>query len=323
MTAPEIILFSVGELGSGAHEAHLRALATRLSPSRRVHEVALASWRTWLTSEGRLTLARQRAAAARLLSGEFVVRVHEPRYVSLRWSTHALRTSVERVRRTARPILHCRGHLAAYIAVLARQGGLECSIVHDVRGDRVAEVTALGGESSPAVIRSREAAACAGSDAHACVSEPLRELLLRRDGVSAEVFACAADTDAFRPDEEARHEVRAQLGAGERFLLGFVGSSAGWQHPEAVAALLLRLRALRPDASLIVLTPDLDEWQQRLEERGVSVDRPGRERPEAMALLRRVPHAEVPRWMSALDATALLRERDAINHVASPIKFGR
>ena len=140
--------------------------------------------------------------------------------------------------------------------------------------------------------------------------------------MSAEVFACAADTDAFRPDEEARREVRAQLGAGERFLLGFVGSSAGWQHPEAVAALLLRLRALRPDASLIVLTPDLDEWQQRLEERGVSVDRPGRERPEAMALLRRVPHAEVPRWMSALDATALLRERDAINHVASPIKFG-
>ena len=321
MTA-DVVLFSIAELGSGAHEAHFRALGRRASATRTVHEVALVTWRRFATRAGRALLERQRQSAAQALSGRFVVLPHEPRHVALAWSARALKRSVARIAGGPHPVVHCRGHLAAYVAVLARRIGMPGAILHDVRGDRAAEVAAFGGEAPSEVVSAREAEACREADAHACVSTVLRDRLHALHGVQAEVFPCAADTDLFRPDEDARGDLRARLGAGERFLLGYVGSAAGWQRPDAVAALHARLRAARPDALLLVLTPDVAEWIAILEGAGLAVDSPGRERPGSAAHVRSVPHAEVPQWMAALDATALLRERDAINRVASPIKFG-
>lgn len=322
MSAPEIVLFSIAELGSGAHEAHLRALGRRASRIATVHEVALVGLRMYGSRIGRDTLARQRSAAREALSGGFVVRPCEPRSFTLRWSAFALARAVNALCASPRPIIHCRGDLATCVAVRARDAGLSCRILYDVRGDRSAEVRAFGGEALPEVVEGREAEACRGADALACVSNPLRERLAELHGVDAEIFPCAADTDVFRPDEEARAELRAHLGVGDRFLLGFVGSAAGWQRPDAVAALGQRIRSLREGSLLLILTPDVERWIAALEAVGLSVDTKARPRPGSGAHVRCVPHAEVPKWLAALDATALLRDRDAINRVASPIKFG-
>jgi glycosyltransferase involved in cell wall biosynthesis len=319
----EVVLFSIAELGSGAHEAHFRALARRASASGvTVHEVALVSWRTYATARGRAEIRRQRESARTDLSGRLIVLPHEPRFATLRWSEHALARSVRSLCRGARPVVHCRGHLAGYVAVMARRRGLDAAILHDVRGDRAAEVRAFGGEAPPEVIAEREAVACREADANACVSTALRERLRELHGIDADVFPCAADTDRFRPDEDARGDLRARLGAGDRFLLGYLGSAAGWQRPDAALALFRRVQELRPGALLLVLTPDVPAWLRLLDEAGVASDSPERLHPGAPVHVRRVPHAEMPAWTAALDATVLLREHDAVNRVASPIKFG-
>jgi len=321
MSAREVVLLSADELGSGAHEAHFRALARRMGTDAVVHEVALVSPRELITRAGRRRLARQHEAARAALSGRLVVLPHEPRWFTRRLSARALAGALRSLCSSGRPIVHARGALAANIAASARRHG-GFALLHDVRGDRVAEIGTFGGETTARVAAELERAACRAADAHACVSAPLRDVLRERHGVAAEVFPCAADTRAFRPDDDARERTRAELDLGDALVLGFIGSAAGWQRPDAIVALFARVAALKPDARLVVLTPDMDAWATMLLAHGISVDAPTRPQPGAPALLRRVDHSEVPRHLAAFDATLLLRDRDAINHVASPIKFG-
>jgi glycosyltransferase involved in cell wall biosynthesis len=176
-------------------------------------------------------------------------------------------------------------------------------------------VAAHGGELPSDRVLELEREACARADAHAAVSGLLAELVQARGArCEAEVFPCAADTERFLPDPRARAECRAEIGADDgSFVLGFAGSAAGWQRPDALLRLYKLIAERRDDPHLLVLTPDVAEFRDLL----------ARELPlDASWSVRSVRHAGVPAWLNACDATALLRDRDAVNRVASPIKFG-
>ena len=321
--APEIVLLSVSEIGSGALQAHLGELARRLSPVHRVSWGALVSPRLVVTRRGREELDAFRRATEADLSGRLCVVPYGPRFAGLGIAGALLGAALRAGGAGRGVILHARGYLATLAAIQARRALPGGRILHDVRGDRPAEVRLHGGEFAARRVGQLEAVACRAADAHLAVSAPLRDLLRERHGVEADVLPSAADTERFRPDPEGGLRVRAALGIGhDAFVLGFVGSAAPWQRPDAVAALFHELRRLRPGARLLVLSPDHATWSEELRRHGLECDVPGRAAAGAPVLVRRAPHAETPAWYSACDATALLRDDDDVNRVASPIKFG-
>ncbi len=318
-----IALLSVGEEGSGALEAHVGELARRLSPHARVHRVAFVSLRAFLTRAGRGALREFTARARADLSGTLVVLPHPPRFRAL-WACAVALAMVGRGLSAGGPlIVHARGSLAGAVAARARRLGLlSMRLVHDVRGDRVAEIAAFGGERAADDALRLEAEACRAADACLAVSGPLRDLLRSRHGVGAGVFPCAADTESFAPDSASRAARRARLGAGDAIVIGFAGSLAPWQKPEAVIAVFRAILAVRPQARLLVLTPEGDGWARRLDHAGLPVARTPEGSRAGGATVFAARHDEVPAWLAACDATLLLRDRDAVNAVASPIKLG-
>ena len=311
-----VILLSHGEIGSGAMRAHLLGLARRLSAHETVHHLALAGPRLLLGAAGRDLLAEHRAEAAALVSGRVLVRPHGPRGLGGPIVTRLVAQAVRSLVGRGPAVLHARGYQAALVACEARDlEGARWKVLHDVRGDRSAEVASHGGELPADRVEELEREAFRRSDAHAVVSGLLAEVVHARGASGeAEVFPCAADTERFRPDPQARRSRRDQVGASdESFVLGFVGSVAGWQRPDALLRLFQLVAERESDPHLLVLTPAVDAFRELLI----------RELPEgARWSVRFAPHDEVPSWLNACDATALLRDRDAVNRVASPIKFG-
>ncbi|MEM7244250.1 MAG: glycosyltransferase [Acidobacteriota bacterium] len=322
MSAPagaSVLLLAHGELGSGAYRAHLLALARRLSKrGREVHHVVFVGPRL-LVGAGRRRLDAIDDELTEILSGRHRFLPHGPRGSWLRFSAWCLAREVARWRPERPLVVHARGARAALVGALARRQSRHLgAVLHDVRGDAIAEVSRHGGESLQRV-RHELQQATGLADAHACVSQPLAELLRREHGVRhADVFPCAADTELFTRDEEARNRHRRELGLeGSELLLGFVGSPSPWQAPDALAAAFGAIVRARPDARLLVVSPAREHFARALcaagLEEGLGAGR---------FQLRSAAHAEVPGWLSACDFTAVLRERDAVNAVASPIKLG-
>src|SRR5688572_1239709 len=113
----QVALVTVGEIGSGAYEAHVLGLARRLSPHALVHQVALVGPSLLATAAGRRELARQRALSGSILSGEIVMAPHEPHRFGPRWSSLQVARALQRIRRGPGPVvLHCRGYTAALAA---------------------------------------------------------------------------------------------------------------------------------------------------------------------------------------------------------------
>lgn len=312
----EVVLVSHGELGSGAYEAHVLGLARWLSPHVLLHHVAFASPRLFLDAAGRRRIEVLREKAASLLSGGVRVVPHGPRQQLISADGLALARAVESLGVSSpRPVLHCRASFATVVGSAARRVRLaHAALLLDSRGAMEEEARAHPGAFDPDFIRWLVSQACALSDARVAVSHALARYLRERHGASTrDVFPCAADTRRFRPDESARARGRAALGAGGDFVLGFVGGLAGWQRPDALGALFLAVRRLRPGARLLVVTPQVEEYRAFLAEAGV---------PQAAAHVLAASHDEVPGWLACCDATALLRDRDLVNAVASPIKLG-
>ena len=120
------------------------------------------------------------------------------------------------------------------------------------------------------------------------------------------------DTVVFRPDPEARAALREELGIlPEQLVVIYCGSVQPWQCLPESLGLFGHLRAARPNAHLLMLTPDLDEGRALarglLDENAYTV---------VSAL-----HREVPRYLAAADIGLLLRRPTPRNAVASPTKF--
>jgi hypothetical protein len=217
--------------------------------------------------------------------------------------------------------LHARTDYASAVAgPLARQLGLP--MLWDCRGDSVAEILDRRGPT-PAwrqqllTLRASVARREAQNAGHACtaacfVSSQLRDLMRPWIGNKRSwVVPCLASEDEFFFDQILRQATRARLGiAPEEAVYIYSGGLASYQRFDAVVTKFSGILKRNSLARLMVLTPN------EAMARGVM-----RDLPEDRVLCRRSAHSEVNAYLNAADFGFLLRDRNAVNHVAFPTKF--
>ncbi len=277
--------------------------------------------RTLGTRAGRARLRRLRQA----VPGELVVRPYVPFEDRLGAPLATLQVAAHLLRGPP-AVVHARGLWAAHVACFVRRRAPQrVRVVYDVRGDYEAEhafhVAGRGDardeRTAPGLVRIRraEGVACREADRLLCVSEALARALDRRHpgaAAKATVVPCGHDPEKFRLDPDARARWRAKLGLEGRWVLCYAGSLVPYQLPERVAHLGALARALRPDAHLLLVTPDLERARALLATHGLG--------PEAATALA-AAHEDMPGLLAAADAGVLLRRRDPVNAVASPTKL--
>ena len=217
--------------------------------------------------------------------------------------------------------VHARTEHAATIAAIAKRVK-KYRLIWDSRGDTRSEFMEYARRLrlrrrwlvplEMKIISRRLNVASRRSDAAIFVSEELRRL----DGKNLPmektiVVPCLADESLFYFDPHLRETSRAELGYGEKdIVIAYVGSTAIWQCvPETI---MLMEQALRANASVkvLIVTPDQDVF-----EGAFSIDLRDRVCIASGSL------HEMNRYLNAADFGVLLRKSNAINKVASPVKF--
>jgi len=101
------------------------------------------------------------------------------------------------------------------------------------------------------------------------------------------------------------------LGIDGRIVFVYSGSTVDWQLPAVTVALFKKIKEMIPEAFLLFLTNNLSCARKYFKE----IDK-------GDYLLISLPNSEVPAYLNAADIGILLREKNLVNFVASPIKFG-
>ncbi len=204
------------------------------------------------------------------------------------------------------------------LAVRGIKGAVGVHTLWDCRAGADARILVGGGpvrRLKNAAFRRAYDLAARLSDHMLVISEKHAEHMAARFGYAREkmtVVPNGTDTEVFRPDPEARAALREELGIlPEQLVVIYCGRIQPWQCLPESLALFGHLRAARPNAHLLMLTPDLDD--------GRALARTLLEQ-NACTLLS-APHREVPRYLAAADIGLLLRRPTPRNAVASPTKF--
>ncbi len=227
-------------------------------------------------------------------------------------------------------ILHCRGAKMTNIALDATKSLSNARIIYDSRGDEVAEAydtlgTSETGESPPPrsqqkqidLMRILEHRAVTTANGVTAVSHALLNTLQSRHRVDLSgrslVIPCCPDIDTFTPWLPQRNEARSVLGLADKFVVCYLGSLAWYQMPELSLRVFRLIKQIRSDAHFLAITTQPERMEQIVRAHGIA---------EEDFTIRSYPQTEVPRWLVAADLGLMLRKQDAVNHAASPVKFG-
>jgi len=130
-----------------------------------------------------------------------------------------------------------------------------------------------------------------------CVSEPAKLNLINNWHVPAEkiaVFPNGVDVQQFRPYPETRAQIRASLGVDANPLIVFVGSFYGWHDVATLLAAFAQVLVPNPGARLALVGDG--EQRQAMQQRAIDLGI-----DHAVQFTGSVPHAEIPRLVSAAD----------------------
>ena len=233
---------------------------------------------------------------------------------------------VERHSGVRRVMLHCRAEVAANVAIRAADGDPRFRVIFDCRGLSAEEYMYRMGyqtlhdapHSVRRQVRARQDAQLrAARDAHAmiCVSQRMKDMVAQRWEVPASklwVVSCSTDASRGLTAFRSRDEYRRNLGVEERFVVAFCGSAPPWQMLEQTLTMFNFIREVRPEAHLLVVTTDVAAWSRAADDGAI---------PVSSRTIVSVRHAEVPRYLAAADVGLMLRNRNVVNLVASPVKF--
>jgi glycosyltransferase involved in cell wall biosynthesis len=138
------------------------------------------------------------------------------------------------------------------------------------------------------------------------VSSPLAGQI-ERAGSRAVVMPNGANPEVFDPQRADRKAIRARLGLGDRFTVGWAGILRDWHGLE----LLLDAIAAIPDAALLIVGDG--PARPSVEARVSALNLSGR-----TTLAGRVPHEAMPAYIAAMDVAVVAEDR---TRVASPMKL--
>ncbi len=138
------------------------------------------------------------------------------------------------------------------------------------------------------------------ADCVICVSEPLKRHLTSVWGVPGEkivVFSNVADVQRFRPDPQARAEMRASLGITDQPLVLFVGAFYEWHDVATLLDAFAQVLAAHPEARLVLVGEG--SQRQAMMQRAASLDL-----TQAVQFTGFMAHTEIPRLAAAADIAA-------------------
>jgi len=142
---------------------------------------------------------------------------------------------------------------------------------------------------------------------------------LQQEGVPDEkldVIPCATDLDAFGFSISSRERVRKKIGLSEERVVGVYLGKFGdiYYDEDAFAIFQQAFDQIGPDFFLLILTPhDAAFMNSRIKKFGI---------PANSIWFRKVPHTQVPEYLSAADFAFSLHKKTKWSFAFSPIKNG-
>jgi glycosyltransferase involved in cell wall biosynthesis len=215
-------------------------------------------------------------------------------------------------------LIHARSTLPAALAsVLSRRYGAPW--IFDLRGLLAQEYVDAGHWMADGTLARVTAVAerrlLRGADGVVCLTRRLAAELRSAGDLGSdtplEVVPCMTDLREFRPDPEARREVRAALGLSSAKLLVYSGSLGSWYRIDEMLAFYAVARQEMPDLRLLVLTPQPGAARAAADRAGVSD-----------ALVLELPPRQVPRHLAAADAGICFLGDLPSKRASSPTKYG-
>jgi len=236
--------------------------------------------------------------------------------------------------RGRRVVVHTRQMVMARLALALKRRWPALRVIVELEGDDMAELDyrrTKAARPSPALrarwalegryYRREEQRILTRSDAVICVSEKLREVMVRRFSLPSDraervhAIATPASRKEFVFDPARRERTRAALDLQDRFVAVYAGTlRSAWQLPGKLVDAFACIREARPRAFFLVLTPDADRRhiEPHLQRAGI---------PPEDYRLRSCPHAEIVDHLCAADIGLLVRDRHPMNEVAAPGKL--
>jgi glycosyltransferase involved in cell wall biosynthesis len=139
------------------------------------------------------------------------------------------------------------------------------------------------------------------------VSTPLARQVRALADARVVVMPNGADPERFDPARADRARMRSKLGVGDHLVIGWMGILRAWHGLD----LLLDAMTAVPEAVLLVIGDGPERsW---VEQRAEALNLRGR-----LVITGRVPHAEMPHYIAAMDIAVVADERTGI---ASPMKL--
>lgn len=200
-------------------------------------------------------------------------------------------------------------------AVAARRAGLP--FVYEMRGLGDLMVTAnrpqLHGTQGWRYLVEMETAVCLAADGVLTLTGALREEMIRR-GVPAErigVLPNGVHADQFAPLERDT-ELAAELGVTDKVVLGYAGTLVEYEGLDLLLGALARMRR-RSDVALVIVGDGPAEAALRTLSSSLGLD-------DQVTFVGRVPHTQVPRYLSLTDIAPFPRLPLDVCRLISPMK---
>jgi glycosyltransferase involved in cell wall biosynthesis len=199
-------------------------------------------------------------------------------------------------------IIHARAHFAGAMADAVATLAPGARLLFDCRGMLGEEYLDIGYWTKDRIeyrlLKVWERRAFKRAEGIVILTKRLREYLeasrVFNPRTALEIVPCCVDTDRFRVDLAARTQARQSLGIDRQVVLAYSGSLSGWYLVDEMARFMGRMRRVRPDTKLLLLTKcPTEPFRDRLRAYGVADD--------AM-VTRTVKPWEMPKYLPAADA---------------------
>jgi glycosyltransferase involved in cell wall biosynthesis len=207
------------------------------------------------------------------------------------------------VRKHGIDVLHARGHIAAFMGVLAKRLS-GARLLFDIRSFLPEEYTDAGiwpeGGSVYRAVKRAERSCLSASDAFVVLTEKARAILFPGCtdtdslGRPIEVIPCCVDFERFRAaDATSREEMRERLGLTSRRVIVYVGALGGWYLTDEMADFLgFAHRQDKSTFSMILTQSSPEMIEPLLIKSGISKED---------YLIRKVSPGEIPQYLKAAD----------------------